>query len=86
MSMAVLRMQLIPGHTLECCITTFAHVTAAAQQTAEFMGSDPFMALLGLRMALIAYPVVALSRVRGLIKVPSSMPYVQQMLGSSRCR
>ncbi|WIA14210.1 hypothetical protein OEZ85_002749 [Tetradesmus obliquus] len=31
--------------------------------TAEFMGSDPFMALLGLRMALIAYPVVALSRV-----------------------
>ncbi|KAF6254047.1 hypothetical protein COO60DRAFT_1543496 [Scenedesmus sp. NREL 46B-D3] len=30
--------------------------------TAEFMGSDPFMALLGLRMALIAYPVVALSK------------------------
>lgn len=31
--------------------------------TAEFMGSDPFMALLGLRMSLIAYPMVALSKV-----------------------
>lgn len=32
-------------------------------QTAEFMGSDPLMAALGLRIALIAYPVVALSKV-----------------------
>lgn len=30
--------------------------------TAEFMGSDPLMAALGLRLALIAYPVVALSK------------------------
>lgn len=32
-------------------------------QAAEFMGSDPLMAALGLRLALIAYPVVALSKV-----------------------
>lgn len=31
-------------------------------QTAEFMGSDPLMAALGLRISLIAYPVVALSK------------------------
>lgn len=30
--------------------------------TAEFMGSDPLMAALGLRISLIAYPVVALSK------------------------
>jgi hypothetical protein len=29
------------------------------------MGSDPLMAALGLRISLIAYPVVALSKVRG---------------------
>lgn len=28
------------------------------------MGSDPLMAALGLRISLIAYPVVALSKVR----------------------
>lgn len=32
-------------------------------QTAEFMGSDPLMAALGLRISLIAYPVVALRKV-----------------------
>lgn len=31
--------------------------------TAEFMGSDPLMAALGLRISLIAYPVVALRKV-----------------------
>lgn len=35
------------------------------------MGSDPFMALLGLRMALIAYPVVALSRVGAFRRSPA---------------
>jgi len=34
-----------------------------ALQTAEFMGSDPLMAALGLRISLIAYPVVALRKV-----------------------
>lgn len=31
-------------------------------QAAEFLGSDPLMAALGLRMALIAYPIVALDK------------------------
>lgn len=35
-----------------------------ALQTAEFMGSDPFMAALGVRISLVAYPVVALRKVR----------------------
>jgi hypothetical protein len=42
------------------------------------MGSDPFMALLGLRMALIAYPVVALSRVSSWHCFSSGSPYAQQ--------
>lgn len=32
-------------------------------QAAEFMGSDPFMAALGVRISLIAYPVVAVQQV-----------------------
>lgn len=36
-------------------------------QTAEFMGSDPLMAALGLRISLIAYPVVALRKVGVLV-------------------
>jgi hypothetical protein len=43
------------------------------------MGSDPFMALLGLRMALIAYPVVALSRVSSW----HCFPVVLRMLSNS---
>lgn len=43
--------------------TVRLHLALLVVQTAEFMGSDPLMAALGLRIALIAYPVVALSKV-----------------------
>ena len=39
-------------------------------QTAEFMGSDPLMAALGLRISLIAYPVVALRKVGQPVSCP----------------
>jgi hypothetical protein len=73
------------GTRMQCCPALHASLMSdccccgCCSQTAEFMGSDPFMALLGLRMSLIAYPVVALSRVSSC----HCFPVVLHMLSNS---